>query len=223
MPSRDLSHPLAADTWTYPGDPPVSVEPHATIDEDGYRVSALSLGTHAGTHLDAPSHTEPDGATVGELPVEAFAFDAVLADLDGAVSAREAITADRLGPVPDDADCLVIDTGWAAHWNSDRYLDHPYLTESAASWCADRGLSVALDAPSVDPSPSENAGNDEPEGHPDDEPTGHPAHHALLGAGCVIVENVTDLDGLPERFDLRAYPLAISTGDGSPVRAVAEW
>ena len=211
---RDLSHPLDSGTWTYPGDPLVSFEPHATVQADGFRVSRLALGTHAGTHLDAPSHTEPDGATVDEIPVEWFAFDAVLARIDGAV-AREPIDPGRLPAVPDDADCLVLDTGWAAHWDTDRYADHPYLTGEAAAWCADRGLSVAIDAPSVDPSPSENAG--------DDEPDGHPAHHALLGDGLVIVENLANLAGLPERFELRAYPLPIVGGDGSPVRAVAEW
>ena len=144
MPTRDLTHPLDAGTWTYPGDPPVSVEPHATITEDGYRVSALSLGTHAGTHLDAPSHTEANGATVDELPVEAFAFDAALVRLSDEMGPRESIEPSRLSSVPDDCDCLVIDTGWAAHWGSDDYLDNPYLTEEAASVCADRGLAVAL-------------------------------------------------------------------------------
>ena len=219
MPTRDLSHPLAPDTWTYSGDPPVSVEPHASIAEDGYQVSALSFGSHAGTHLDAPGHTEADGATVEDLPVESFAFDAVLADLD--VEAREPVTAAHLPTVPDAADCLVIDTGWAARWGTDRYLDHPYLAEDAAAWCVERGLSVAIDAPSVDPSPAKYAGNDDPTG--DQAPKGHPAHHALLGAGRIIVENLTNLGGLPERFDLRAYPLPIADGDGSPVRAVAEW
>ena len=212
MPARDLSHPLESDTWTYPGDPPVSVEPHATIAGDGYRVSALSIGTHAGTHVDAPSHTEPEGATVDELPPETFAFDAVLVGF-GDLRAREPIEPDRLPPVPDGADLLVIDTGWAAHWGTDRYLDHPYLSGEAATWCAERGLSVATDAPSVDPSPSANADAGEP--------TDHPAHHALLGAGLVIVENLTNLGDLPDRFELLAYPLPVVGGDGSPVRAVA--
>jgi kynurenine formamidase len=212
---RDLSHPLDANTWIYPGDPPVTVEPHATLDADGYRVSSLSLGTHAGTHVDAPSHTEPDGATVDGLPVEAFAFEAVLVRLDGDVGAREPVTVDRLPAAPDEADCLVVDTGWAANWGTDRYLDHPYLTAEAAERCADLGLSVGTDAPSVDPSPSGHAYEDGPDSHP--------AHHALLGAGLVVVENLANLGGLPERFELRAYPLPVSDGDGSPVRAVAEW
>ena len=219
MPTRDLSHSLDDGTWTYPGDPPVSVEPHATLAGDGYRVSSLSLGTHAGTHLDAPSHTEADGATVDDLPVESFAFDAVVARLDVVVDAREPIEPDRFPPVPDDADCLVLDTGWATRWCTDRYLDHPYLTVEAAAWCADRGLSVALDAPSVDPSCSADATED---GSPGEAPPGgNPAHHALFGSSRIIVENLANLDGLPNRFELRAYPLPIVGGDGAPVRAIA--
>jgi len=210
MPTRDLSHPLDADTWTYPGDPPVTVESHATIGRDGYQVSALSLGTHAGTHLDAPSHTEPDGPTVDALPVERFAFEARRIGVDAGT--REPIERADLPSDVAGADLFVFDTGWAARWGTDRYLDHPYLSADAAEWCADNGLAVAIDAPSVDPSRDVDVAQGR-----------HPAHHALLGGGHVIVENLTALDGLPDRFELRAYPLPIAAGDGSPVRAIAAW
>ena len=206
MPTRDCSHPLSSATWTYPGDPPVAVEPHASLEDDGFRVSSLALGTHAGTHVDAPSHTEADGASVDELPVEAFAFEAALVRIDA--DAGEAIGADALPSTPADVDCLVLDTGWAAHWGTDRYLEHPYLAPAAATALAEAGLAVAIDAPSVDPSTGEAT---------------LAAHHALLGAGRPIVENLTDLDGLPERFELRAYPLPLTGADGSPVRAVASY
>lgn len=207
MPTRDLSQALHPGTWTYPGDPPVAVEPHATLEADGYRVSSLTLGTHAGTHLDAPSHTEPEGATVDELPIEAFAFSAVLGRVDAGAGAP--IGPDDLPALPDDADCLALATGWAAHWGTDRYLEHPYLAAATAERLADRGVSVAIDAPSVDPWAAGDGGL--------------AAHHTLLGAGCLVVENLTGLAGLPDRFELRAYPHPIAGGDGSPVRAVAAY
>jgi kynurenine formamidase len=55
------------------------------------------------------------------------------------------------------------------------------------------------------------------------EPTGVPAHHQLLGNDLFVIENLTALADLPERFELRAYPLALTEADGSPVRAVAVW
>nr|WP_330166323.1 hypothetical protein [Halobacterium sp. KA-6] len=55
----------------------------------------------------------------------------------------------------------------------------------------------------------------------DDEPTGYPAHHALLGDERLILENLRNLDALPQRCTIRAYPLPVDA-DGAPVRAVAD-
>jgi len=208
---RDLSHPLGPSTQVYPGDPPVEASPHATHDEDGYRVTRLSLGTHSGTHVDAPSHTEPDGRTLDDFPVDAFAFDARLVDCTDC-GPRDAI--ERAALPETDAEMLVLRTGWADRWGTDAYLDHPYLAPAAAAWCAERGYHVALDALSVDPTPTPNAGPGEPDGVP--------AHHELLGADRLVVENLTNLAGLPGRFTLRAYPLPVAAADGAPVRAVVE-
>jgi kynurenine formamidase len=207
--SYDLSHPIESGMQTYPGDPPVWVEPHAEFTTEGYRVSALSMGTHAGTHVDAPSHTQSAGATLGTYGIEAFRFDARLVDVR--LGARAPITVADLPGEPD-ADLLVLHTGWDDHWGTDRYRDHPFLTREAAAWCADHGSHVATDALSVDPTPSPNAGEEEPDGFV--------AHDALLGAGRLVYENLTGLDRLPSRFTLHAYPLAVDA-DGAPVRAVA--
>ena len=234
MPTRDLTHPLDESTAVYPGDPPVRLAPAATHDEDGYRVTDLRLGSHSGTHVDAPSHTEPDGKDVDEFAVDRFAFDARLVDCSGK-DAREPIRRDELASKVDDekanhgeandeevggADLLVVRTGWDAHWGTDRYFDHPYLDREAAAWCADRGLSVGLDALSPDPTPTRGDGEAKAK---TTEPDGVPAHRELLGEGRLVVENLCDLGGLPDRFEVRAYPLALSGADGAPVRAVAVW
>lgn len=208
--TRDLSHPLGPSTQVYPGDPDVTLSPHATHEADGYRVTRVSLGTHSGTHVDAPSHTEPDGRTIDSFPVETFAFDAYLVDCTDC-GPRDPIERSALPET--DADLLVLRTGWADRWGTDAYRDHPYLARGAAAWCADRGHHVAVDALSVDPTPGSGS---------DDESAGVPAHHELLGAERLILENLTNLAGLPQRFRLRAYPLPVAEGDGAPVRAVAE-
>jgi kynurenine formamidase len=210
MATYDCSHRIETGMQTYPGDPDVAVDPAATVDEDGYRVAALSFGSHTGTHVDAPSHAVADGKSLGEFPVETFRFAALkvgLRDLD----ARAAIEPHHL-PRDVDDDLLVLETGWDDHWGTDRYLDHPYLTRAAADQCVDAGVHVATDGLSVDPTPSDNAG--------DEEPTDFGAHHALLGDDRLVVENLRGLDRLPKRFELHAYPLAFD-GDGAPVRAVA--
>jgi len=204
----DLSHPIEDGMQTFPGDPAVSLAPAATYDGDGYRVTELGCGSHTGTHVDAPAHTEEAGRTLDEFPIDRFVMRAIRVecrDLD----ARAPIPADR---VPEtDADCVVFETGWDDHWGTEQYLDHPYLDPETARRCAELGYDVGIDALNPDPTPSSQAS--------DDEPAGVQAHHALLGNDCLIVENLRALSQLPTRFELRAYPLALG-GDGAPVRAV---
>lgn len=218
VPSYDLTHPLESGTPAYPGDPPVDLDPHATLAADGYRVTDLHLGSHAGTHVDAPSHTEPDGASLAAFDPADFVFDARVVDCRPC-DPREAIGPEAV-PEPAGAELLLFRTGWDAHWGEARYWDHPFLAPAAAERCADRGVAVGLDAASPDPTPVGRGELSAGDVGTDDEPDGVPAHHALLGAGLPVVENLTGLDRVPERFELRAYPLRIDA-DGSPVRAVA--
>ena len=209
MPLHDLSHELGSGL-PYPGDPEASVTSHATMAANGYRVAEIACTTHSGTHVDAPAHLRADGATLGTYDVETFRFDARVVDCTD-YGAREAIGPDS---VPEtDADLLVFHTGFADRWGEEGYFDHSYLTAAAAERCAERGCHVGIDAPSVDPTPGENATNDEP--------AGFPAHHALLGDGRLILENLTNLATLTERVTVHAYPLPVDA-DGAPVRAVAE-
>jgi kynurenine formamidase len=219
---RDLSRLVETGMPTYPGDPAVRLSPDAAHDSDGYATSQLWTGTHAGTHVDAPRHTRSDGEPIDEVGVGRFAFDARLVDLRP-LAPREAIGPELL-PESDaltaDADLLVCRTGWATHWGTDRYRDHPSLTPAAAERCRDLGVGVGLDAFGPDPTPS---ASDAGGGDAADDPAGTPAHDVLLGDSLPIVENLCGLDELPTRFRLYAFPLRLRGGDGSPVRAVAEW
>lgn len=207
---RDLSQPLRSGGWTLPGDPPVAVTDHATIDADGYRVGELRCGTHAATHVDAPAHVLPDGDTIDAYPPARFVFGGRVVDCTG-LAPRAAIGPGKL-PAEDDGEMVLLRTGWDRHWGTDRYREHPYLSPAAARRCVEAGWAVGIDAPSPDPTPTERATPAEPE------PLS--AHHTLLGADRLIVENLTNLAGL-DRPTVSAFPLAIAGGDAAPVRAVA--
>jgi len=206
---RDLSHPIEAGMQRFPGDPEVSVEPVATADSEGYRVSAIGCGTHTGTHVDAPSHVGLEGSIDG-FDVGRFVFDARVVDCAG-LDPREPIEPSAL-PDDDRGEMVLLRTGWDDDWGTPRYLDHPYLTPEAADRCVDAGWSVGLDTLNPDPTPSGNAAPEEPEGVP--------AHRRLLGSDRFVVENLRNLEGLG-RCRLFAVPLPIADGDGSPVRAFA--
>jgi Predicted metal-dependent hydrolase len=210
---RDLTHQIETEMQTYPGDPAVTVSSATTVEADGAAVERVELGSHTGTHVDAPAHVIPDGRTLDTFELDAFAFDAVRVDCR-ALGAREAIPA-ALVPTGTDADCVVFDTGWADHWGTPRYRDHPYLSPEAGEACAEAGVAVATDTLSPDPTPPADADESDDAG----DTTDAPVHEAVLGAGQLIVENLTGLGGL-RRFELRALPLALA-GDGAPVRAAA--
>ena len=61
----DLSHPVKTGMQVFPGDPSVSCQVATTVEQDGFEVTELHLGTHSGTHMDAPSHIVAGGATIG--------------------------------------------------------------------------------------------------------------------------------------------------------------
>ena len=211
----DLSHPVHDGMPVYPGDPAVRLRPAATLADHGYNVLHVHLGSHSGTHVDAPYHFVADGARVDELPLELFVGPAVVADVRGVGPRGRIAWADlepwaaRLGP----GRPLVLRTGWSEHWGSDRYADHPFLTGDAARRLVAAGVrTVGVDAFSVDETGTSGAPAD-----------GFPAHEALLGAGGVVVENLTNLGALDGVADpwLSVLPLRLAGADGAPVRAVA--
>ncbi len=53
-------------------DPPFRTETWCTIEQQGYTVSRICMGTQTGTHIDAPAHFSPGGATLEALPLQAL-------------------------------------------------------------------------------------------------------------------------------------------------------
>ncbi|MFJ9630634.1 cyclase family protein [Streptomyces sp. NPDC101175] len=215
----DLSVPVVTGMPVYPGDPAVEVSPALTVARDGVNVLRLHLGSQSGTHVDAPYHVDDGWPRLDELPLERFGGPAVVADVRG-LPARAPITPGLLAPAldrlrPRPGSLLVLATGWSAHWGTDDYLAHPWLTpESAEALVAAGVRTVAVDALSVDPTPE-----------PGDTAAdfGLPAHRVLCGAGGVIAENLTNLEQVVDLPDLELFlfPLRLPGSDGAPVRAVA--
>ena len=210
----DLSHPVDDSTPVYPGDPRATLRSATTIEEHGYNVLHVQMGSQTGTHVDAPYHFLEDGARVDELDLSLLCAPAVVADLRGK-EPRSAITWGDLedsGAALAPGRILVLHTGWSRHWGTDAYHDHPFLDGDAARRVVEAGvLTVAIDAMSLD----ETVDSAE-------HPSGFAAHYAVLGAGGVIGENLTNLDSVDFADPvLSLLPIRLSRADGAPVRAVA--
>ncbi|GFK95493.1 Kynurenine formamidase [Fundidesulfovibrio magnetotacticus] len=66
----DLTLPPDDPRGRYPGDPPVQASPLHTLEQHGWRLHAVSLGSHAGTHVNAPWHMAPEGDRLEELSLD---------------------------------------------------------------------------------------------------------------------------------------------------------
>jgi len=77
----DLSHPLEHGQPNFPYDPKISITTHQTVSVLGYNMAHVSMGTHQGTHLDAPYHFINDGKTIDQMHLDQFYGPASLIDL----------------------------------------------------------------------------------------------------------------------------------------------
>ncbi|MCM1038063.1 MAG: cyclase family protein [Ruminococcus sp.] len=57
-------------TEVYPGDPVPKIERVSSLDQDVCQLSEITIGSHSGTHLDAPAHFCVGGKDVSEIPLE---------------------------------------------------------------------------------------------------------------------------------------------------------
>ena len=79
----DLTHPLspAFPIWPGPANFPIRVTNTATLARDGYYANKWELVEHHGTHLDAPAHFAPKGATADRLEASSLVVPAAVIDL----------------------------------------------------------------------------------------------------------------------------------------------
>jgi len=199
---HDISLPLSEQLPVWPGDPPVTLVRQG--DPDGPWVSRLGLGSHAGTHVDAPAHYIAGGATVDRLPLELFVGPAWVAHLPG----PGPLTATDLAAagIPAGTARLLLRTR-----NSDVMSvvsfdpDFVALAPDTADWLLARGVRlVGIDAPSIEPYDS----------------PGEPLHRALLGAGVVILEGLALAGITAGACQLICLPLRLAGGDAAPARAI---
>lgn len=192
----------------YPGSKPPEFTTPFTIKKDGFTERNLSLSSHTGTHIDAPAHIIPRGATLDQWPVNRFAGRAVVLDVTNLKTPH--IQLEKLRrheTLIKESEFVLLHTGWSRYWNQQKYFEgYPVLNLEAALWLADFQLKgVGVDTISVD--------------EPDS--TTLPIHNILLEGGTVIIENLVYLEQLPlTDFTFCCFPLKLEGAEASPIRAV---
>lgn len=200
----DLTAPLHSGLAVYPGDPPVRVEPAATVERDGYAVARLALSDQCGTHVETGAHFLADGRTLAAEPLARFIGPASMVDVPCRLLtlADLAPHAAQIGARP----FLLLRSGYADRVPTIEPADRarPLLDLPLLRWLLARGVRLlGLDCFDFDAAPD------------------YAGHRLLLGAGVLIVEGLVNLGALPPVCELYVIPLRVEGTGGAPCRAFA--
>ena len=201
----DVSVLLAPGIPIYPGNPEFEVTPiHRIADGDSANNSKLVMGTHTGTHVDAPLHFFDGRPGVDGMALELLIGRARVIDLPH----RGGITETHLAAAGLREDIRVLlRTPNSALWNTPQGFrtDYTYLTEGGAKFLVDQGVKVVgVDYLSVEQFKK----------------AGAPAHKALLGSGLIIIEGLNLSEAEAGQYEMYCLPLRLANGDGAPARVV---
>jgi arylformamidase len=201
----DISVPVRNGGPVYPGNPPIQIEPYSELSKGkSSNLSSISIGSHTGTHVDAPHHFFDGAPRVDELPLDVLIGPARVFEFGKDVMSVTAamLEAQKL----DGVTRVLIHTRNSSFVNDPGFHpDFTFVAPDAAEYLVARGVKlVGVDYYSVEQFRS---------GH-------HRTHRTLLSNNVVIVEGL-DFSRVPAGdYNLYCLPLLLAGLDGAPARAV---
>src|SRR5438552_8934276 len=137
----DVTVPITNTMPVWPGDPPVQLSAKSHLSRDKthtVRVTAIEMGSHTGTHIDAPFHMIDDGKRLHELPVETLAGKVRVFEVPGVPSLDRA----ELAPLNwSGVERVLFKTENSKHWNDGKFYESfVYLDPSGAEFIVEQGM-----------------------------------------------------------------------------------
>jgi len=202
----DVSVPIANGMPVWPSDPPLKLTAQNHLSRDNthtVHVTTIEMGSHTGTHIDAPFHFVEGGRRLEEIPLDDLVGPARVVQIKGVPS----ITRQHLAPLNwIDVQRVLFKTDNSAHWNDGTFYEKfVYLEPDAAEFLVQQGVRlVGIDYLSIDPYKSER----------------HPTHFVLLPRNVIIIEGLNLSHVAPGQYQMVALPLNLQSGDGAPARVI---
>lgn len=132
----DISMTIHPEMEIYPGDSHPDITGLSRMEAgDPYNMSRITLGSHTGTHVDAPLHFVPGRTGIDELPLQRLVGPARVMDLSGLKRPIEPFDLDNL---PNTG--IILLKGSEAHVSIDGAR---YLTENDIKTVGTEALSIA--------------------------------------------------------------------------------
>jgi arylformamidase len=199
----DISRTICEGMAVWPGDPEFECSwPLLKRRGDSCNVSSLRMGTHTGTHVDAPFHVDDSGIDAASLPFRKLIGPARVYSISGV----ECIQVSHLKQLDwRGVQRVLFKTRSDSNHHDSFEPNYVYLEKEASEFLANCGmLLVGIDAPSVDAIESEDL----------------PSHKILLDHGIIILEEAQLSAVVPGDYELICLPLKLAGCDGAPVRAI---
>lgn len=185
-------------------------------DPDLFRTQKVNMNAGIGTHMDTPAHCFQNQRTIESLTMEELVTDCVVIDVsnyadENYIVMPEAIEKfeEKYGEIKQNS-FVIFYTGWYKYWeNSEKYRNNykfPSVHVSTAELLLKRNIAgLGIDTLSADTGKN-----------------GFPVHRAILGANKYLVENITNLAGLPPTgAKIAVLPIKIKDATEAPIRLIA--
>jgi arylformamidase len=201
----DISWPIAPDMTAYKDKAVVAFKYVKTFEKDGARESIITLGSHSGTHVDAPSHFIAGGDSIHAMPIEATCGPCVVLDC---VEVTESITQEVLQKhdIKEGAIILLKTRNSASVPHESFRYDFVYLAASGAEHLASKKVkAVGIDYLGIE--------RQQPN---------HDTHETLMRAGITIIEGLRLAQVDPGVYMLWCLPLRVQGLEAAPARAVLQ-
>lgn len=197
----DISLPLNEQTITYPGTTPLKINPTRS-SVTGSVLSEITMSSHTGTHIDAPSHVIEGGKTIDQIDLATFFGPCRVLDFP---KIKKGINVSDLESKKiKEGERILLKTS-NSNWGFDKFYGYVFLTSEAAVYLAGLNIKlVGIDSLSI-----------KKRGLQDNR-----AHSELLSKNIPIIEGL-NLGNIEEgEYTLVAFPLKFTGIDGSPARIV---
>ncbi len=199
----DISWPISPEMTAYKDKNIVFFNRTKTFDHDHVREALVTIGTHSGTHIDAPAHFLATGATIDQQPLAPLVGLCRVLDLTHCI--EKITTQDLVLHDIKPGERILCKTR-----NSDvepTACFNPafvFIDKTASEYLAScKILAVGIDYLGVE------------RGQPN-----HETHIVLLGAGIAVIEGLRLAAVQPGAYDLICLPLLMNGLDGAPARAI---
>jgi arylformamidase len=202
---HDITLPIHPDMLHWGRKPEVEIV-ESIAAGDSSNVTRWRIGTHTGTHLDAPAHFVTGATPVDQIGLDILVGPALVADLTGVSGEITAADLERAGAAGHERVLLKTANSAELIHSTEKAAEWVGLSPEGASWAIAHGIRlIGIDYLTIECHWRTGTWD---------------SHHALLPAGVIILENAVLSDVPPGEYELICLPAKLAGADGAFARTI---